>query len=60
MSKGAEGVGVPSILERFLLEKNLAVLTPFGLLVPFRVIQDPWKSFCVQYLTWKLFVKGCR
>lgn len=55
-----QGIGLSSFLESFPFEKNSAVLTPFGLLVPFRVIQDPWKRFCMQYLTWKLFVKGCR
>lgn len=47
-----------SLLRRFLVEKNLAVLTPFGMLVPFRVIQDARKSICLQCLTWKLFVKA--
>lgn len=58
MKKRVEAVALSSLLKRFLLEKNLAVLTPFGSLVPFRVIQDPRKSFCFQCLTWKLFVKA--
>lgn len=40
------------------MEENSAVLTLFGMLVPFSVIQDPRKSFCFQCLTWKLFVKA--
>lgn len=51
-------VCLSSLLRRFLVEKNLAVLTPFGMLVPFRVIQDARKSICLQCLTWKLFVKA--
>jgi len=58
MKKRVESVCLSSLLKKFLVEKNLAVLTPFGMLLPFSVIQDPRKSFCLKCLTWKLFVKA--
>lgn len=58
MKKRGEGVGLSSLLKRFLVEKLVAVLIPCGSLVLLRVIQDPRKSFCLQCLTWKLFVKA--
>lgn len=58
MKKKGEDVGLPSLLKGFLVEKNVAVMTPCGSLVLLRVIQDPRNSLCLQCLTWKLFVKA--